>query len=133
MGKSMTMLLISIMLLSACGIQQEHYQGQTSRDDVENMGMNDDATRQTQNPRVVNEPGTTWGIKQDRELMKQAVNDIPGAKVKRLIVEASQVWITVDVDGSENLSEEELDDWKTEVKKVIYRAVPRYNTHVKIS
>ncbi|TGB01606.1 hypothetical protein [Halobacillus salinus] len=131
---SKTLLVIgAIMFLSACGLQTEHYQGQTSRDDVENMGMNDDATQQTQNPRVVNEPGTTWGLKQDRELMKQAVDQIPGVKVKRLIMEASQVWVTVDVDGAEDLSEEELKDWKTEVKQAIYRAVPRYNTHVKIN
>ncbi|MCA0971039.1 hypothetical protein LCM20_10595 [Halobacillus litoralis] len=125
--------LVGVTLLSACGLQMDKYQGETSRDDIENMGANDPVTRETQNPRLMSEPGDTWGIKQDRHLMKEAVNEMPGVEVKRIILEASQAWISVNVDGSGDLSKEEIEDWKTEVKQAVYRAVPRYNVHVKIS
>ena len=81
----------------------------------------------------MSEPGDTWGLKQDRKLIKEAVNQIPGAETKRVILEANRVWVSVKVDGADDLSKEELDDWKQEVKQAVFKAVPRYNVSVKVS
>ncbi|MBA2175257.1 hypothetical protein H0266_10155 [Halobacillus locisalis] len=130
---TITITVLLVMLLSGCGLQMEKYQGETSRDDIENMGMNDKVTNETQNPRLMSEPGDTWGLKQDRKLIKEAVNQIPGAETKRVILEANRVWVSVKVDGADDLSKEEMDDWKEEVKQVVFRAVPRYDVSVKVS
>lgn len=120
------------LLAAGCGTQVEKYQGQTSRDDVENMGMNNEVTMEDENPRSVNKVGHTWGLKQDRELIKTAAQQLEGVAVKRVIMEADQVWVTVDIAGEEDMSEEEREEWKDQVGEAVYKAVPRYDIHVKI-
>ncbi|CDQ18816.1 hypothetical protein [Halobacillus karajensis] len=124
--------VLALMFLSACGFQGEKYQGMTNRDDVENMGYNNEVTRETENPRTINKVGDTWGLKQDREMMKEAAQEMPGVEVKRVILESNQAWVTVHVDGEEDLSKEERADWTSQIQEAIYQAVPRYDIHVKI-
>ncbi|ASF40904.1 hypothetical protein CEH05_17770 [Halobacillus halophilus] len=124
--------LAAVLFLSGCGLQVDKYQGQTSRDDVENMGMNEKITTDTQNPRLIKYVGDSWGLKQDRKLIKEAAAEVPGVKVKRVILEASQVWVSVDMKNEDKMSDEEIEEWKSEIKQAVYKAVPRYNIHVKI-
>ncbi|KHE72522.1 hypothetical protein [Halobacillus sp. BBL2006] len=133
MLRALTVIMLSIFFMTACGLQMDKYQGQTSRDDVENMGMNERVTTDTENPRLIKYVGDTWGLKQDRELIKKTVNDMPGVTVKRVIIEASRVWVTVDIDGEDKLSKAELEDWKDEIHQAVYKAVPRYDINVKVS
>ena len=123
---------VSVMLLSGCGLQVEKYQGMTSRDDVENMGYNNEVTRGEESPRSMNKVGDTWGLKQDRQMIKEAAQQLPGVEVKRVILEASQVWVTVDVEGEDEMSKDEREDWEAQVQEAVYQAVPRYDIHVKI-
>ncbi|SFK15062.1 hypothetical protein SAMN04487936_10825 [Halobacillus dabanensis] len=125
-------MVLTIMLLTACGMQGEKYQGMTSRDDVENMGYNNEVTRGQENPRSVNKVGDTWGLKQDRQMIKDAAQELPGVQVKRVILEANQVWVTVDLEGEKDMSKEEKADWESQIQEAIYQAVPRYDIHVKI-
>ncbi|ARI76060.1 hypothetical protein [Halobacillus mangrovi] len=132
MLRALTVLVISAFTLGACGFQMENYQGETSRDDIENMGMNEKVTTDTQNPRSIKYVGETWGLKQDRELIKKSVEQMPGVNVKRVILEASRVWVTVDIDGEKDMSKAEKEEWKKEIEQTIYQAVPRYDVDVKI-
>ncbi|WP_226581437.1 YhcN/YlaJ family sporulation lipoprotein [Halobacillus litoralis] len=132
MIRSILTMLLSLAVLTACGLQTEKYQGQTSRDDVENMGMNNDVTRENENPRSMNKVGKTWGLKQDRQMIKEAAQKLEGVEVKRVIIEANKVWVTVDVEGEKDMSKEELDEWKSQIKEAVYQAVPRYDIAVRI-
>ncbi|MGP4059176.1 hypothetical protein [Halobacillus litoralis] len=132
MFRFILMLAVSLMLMTACGLQMENYQGQTSRDDVENMGMNNEATEETENPRSISKVGDTWGMKQDRELIKESAQELPGVEVKRVILEANKVWVTVDIAGEDEMSEKEKEEWKAQVEEAIYQAVPSYDIQVKI-
>ncbi|MGI8316602.1 hypothetical protein [Halobacillus mangrovi] len=132
MLRALTVIVISAFILAACGFQMENYQGETSRDDVENMGMNEKVTTDTQNPRSIKYVGDTWGLKQDRELIKESVEQMPGVNVKRVILEASRVWVSVDIDGEKDMSKAEKEEWKKEIEQTIYQAVPRYDVDVKI-
>lgn len=132
MNRWIIYMVLSIMLLSACGMQGEKYQGITSRDDVENMGYNNEVTRGQESPRSMNKVGDTWGLKQDRQMIKDAAQELPGVQVKRVILEANQVWVTVDIEGEEEMSKEEKADWESQIQEAVYQAVPRYDIHVKI-
>ncbi|MBH0230576.1 hypothetical protein H0267_10160 [Halobacillus sp. KCTC 3957] len=132
MLKYTAIMVLVILVLTGCGLQMERYQGQTSRDDVENMGMNDKVTVDTQNPRSIKNVGNTWGLKQDRQMIKDAVAQMEGVEVRRVILEASQVWVSVDVDNEEDMSKEEKEQMQEKIKQTIFKAVPRYNIHVKI-
>lgn len=120
------------LFAAGCGTQVEKYQGQTSRDDVENMGLNNEVTMEDENPRSVNKVGHTWGLKQDREMAKTAAQQLEGVTVKRVIMESDQIWVTVDVAGEDEMSDEERDEWKEQIGQAVYKAVPRYDIHVKI-
>ncbi|RWZ58966.1 hypothetical protein EQV77_08410 [Halobacillus fulvus] len=125
-------LMMVLVMLSACGLQVEKYQGQTSRDDVENMGANNKVTSETEHPRMVQNVGDTWGKKQDREQIRTAVELMPEVSVKRIILEAGRAWVTVDVEGEDELSESEKKDWQEEIEQAIYKAAPRYDVQVKV-
>ncbi|QHT48174.1 hypothetical protein M662_17370 [Bacillus sp. SB49] len=133
MWKVYISLLVILVVGAACGLQQgDKYQGMTSRDDIENMGMNNEVTRDTENPRSIDKVGYTWGLKQDRENMKEAVQQLPGVDVKRIILEAGDAWVTVDIDGEADMSDSELSEWKKQIQEAVFQAVPRYDVHVKI-
>jgi hypothetical protein len=80
----------------------------------------------------MNKVGYTWGLKQDRENMKAAAQQLPGVEVKRVTLEANQAWVTVHIEGDEDLSKEEKAEWKAQVQEAVYQAVPRYDIHVRI-
>ncbi|MFQ3546602.1 hypothetical protein Q7A53_21200 [Halobacillus rhizosphaerae] len=122
--------LMALTLLSACG-QSGSYQGMTNRQDVKDMGANHKITAQTENPRSINNVGYTWGLKQDRNMMKEAAESVDGVHVKRVIMEASTAWVTVKVDR--NLSKAETTKVQNLIKKKVYNAVPRYNINVKVN
>ncbi|MBN9655250.1 hypothetical protein GLW00_02405 [Halobacillus litoralis] len=132
MRSFLLMAAMAAVLLSACGLQGDKYQGMTSRDDVENMGYNNEVTRGEESPRSMNKVGYTWGLKQDRENMKAAAQQLPGVEVKRVTLEANQAWVTVHIEGDEDLSKEEKAEWKAQVQEAVYQAVPRYDIHVRI-
>ncbi|MYL49514.1 hypothetical protein GLV98_08450 [Halobacillus litoralis] len=132
MRRFLLMAGIAVFLLSACGLQGEKYQGMTSRDDVENMGYNNEVTRGQESPRSMNKVGDTWGLKQDRQMIKEAAQQLPGVEVKRVTLEANQVWVTAHIEGDEDLSKEEKEEWKAQIQEAVYQAVPRYDIHVKI-
>ncbi|REJ05370.1 MULTISPECIES: lipoprotein [Halobacillus] len=132
MRRFLLMAGMAVFLLSACGLQGEKYQGMTSRDDVENMGYNNEVTRGQESPRSVNKVGDTWGLKQDRENIEKAAEQLPGVEVKRVTLEANQVWVTAHLEGDEKLSNEEKADWESQIREAVYQAVPRYDIHVKV-
>ncbi|UOR11242.1 HMG-box domain-containing protein [Halobacillus amylolyticus] len=125
-------LVMMTLITAACGQQYENFQGSTNREDIENMSLQDENTSDVEyeNPRSMDRVGDTWGRKQDREMMKEAANQVPGVTVKRVIIEAGQAWVTVSVDRE--LSNEEKMDWSKQIKESVYGAVPRYNINVKI-
>ncbi len=124
--------ILMTLFMTACGQGYENFQGSTTRDDIENLSVKDEHTSEAEieNPRSMDNVGNTWGLKQDRELMKEAANQVPGVTVKRVIIEAGQAWVTVDVDRK--LSSDEKMDWTKQIKEAVYKAVPRYNINVKI-
>lgn len=120
------------LLMTACGQNYSNYQGSTNRETIENLSTQNEQTSEVENenPRSMDRVGDTWGLKQDRNLMKEAANQVPGVTVKRVIIEAGQAWVTVEVDRE--LSSDEKMDWTKQIKDAVYRAVPRYNINVKI-
>ncbi|MGR9048479.1 LptM family lipoprotein [Halobacillus faecis] len=132
MKRFLLMAGMAVVLLSACGLQGDKYQGMTSRDDIENMGYNNEVTRGQESPRSMNKVGHTWGLKQDRENMKEAAQQLSGVEVKRIALEANQAWVTVHIKGDEDLSKEERAEWEAQIQEAVYQAVPRYDIHVKI-
>ncbi|UOQ94971.1 hypothetical protein MUO14_08605 [Halobacillus shinanisalinarum] len=125
-------LVMMTLITAACGQQYDNFQGSTNREDIENMSLQDENTSDAEyeNPRSMDRVGDTWGLKQDREMMKEAANQVPGVTVKRVIIEAGQAWVTVSVDRE--LSSDEEMDWSEQIKDSVYSAVPRYNINVKI-
>ncbi|WP_079528297.1 hypothetical protein [Halobacillus hunanensis] len=124
--------ILMTLFMTACGQEYENFQGSTTRDDIENLSVKDEHTSEAEieNPRSMDLVGDTWGLKQDRELMKEAANQVPGVTVKRVIIEAGQARVTVDVDRE--LSSDEKMDWSKQIKEAVYSAVPRYNINVNI-
>ncbi|MFD2922925.1 hypothetical protein [Halobacillus naozhouensis] len=124
--------VLMTLLMTACGQNYSNYQGSTNRETIENLSTQNEQTSEVENenPRSMDRVGDTWGLKQDRNLMKEAANQVPGVTVKRVIIEAGQAWVTVEVDRE--LSSDEKMDWTKQIKDAVYRAVPRYNINVKI-
>ncbi|UOQ45338.1 hypothetical protein MUN89_05155 [Halobacillus salinarum] len=125
--------MLAVTVLAACGYNRDvdKYQGMTNRQDVEDMGANHKITSQTENPRMIDNVGYTWGLKQDRNMMKEAAEEVKGVSVKRVIIESGTAWVTVS--AGKNLSDNEVQQVRKEVQKKVYNAVPRYDIHVKVN
>jgi hypothetical protein len=120
------------LIMTACG-NLDKYQGQTEDPNpaAEEMEFVDRPPSGVDNPRMINDVGETWGLAEDREKIKQAAESVPGVDVQRIILEASKVRVTADVDR-ENLSEADKKDWEEQILNAVEQAMPRYDITVKV-
>lgn len=123
--------ILFVLFLGACGqTDLEQSQGHTNRQDVMNMGLENRPSPAGENPRSIERVGDTWGQKEDRNQIREAAHTIEGVEVERIIIQANDAWVTVS--ATEDLTEEEKQEWIDNVKETIQNAVPDYNVTVKV-
>ncbi|GGF21765.1 hypothetical protein GCM10010954_20730 [Halobacillus andaensis] len=109
----------------------EKSQGYTNRQDIMNMGLEDDPSTTPTNPRSIERVGDTWGEKENRDQIREAALTVEGVNVERIILEQDNAWVTVRVD--EELTKEEHKQWSEKVAEKIRNAVPDYDVTVKVN
>ncbi|MCP3027563.1 hypothetical protein [Halobacillus sp. A5] len=122
--------ILLILFTVGCGQNLDESQGHTNRQDIMNMGLEDDPNTTPENPRSIERVGDTWGVKEVRQQISEAAQTIPGVDVERIIIEADNAWVTVSV--ADDLSGNELERWTHNVEERITNAVPDYNVTVKV-
>ncbi|MFG6119444.1 hypothetical protein [Thalassobacillus sp. B23F22_16] len=122
-------LAFTAILLAACGGADEQGQGPTQ--DLMDTQHPEERGSQIDNPRTINNVGDSWGLKQDREKVKQAAESVPGVEVERVILEGPIVRVTANVDNG-RLADGEREEWEEQIEQAIYRAVPRYDIEVRV-
>ncbi|MFG6114049.1 hypothetical protein ACGTN9_02585 [Halobacillus sp. MO56] len=121
-------MIFAAILLAACGgvgDQDQAGEGLMNTQNPEEKGS------QIDNPRMINNVGDSWGLKQDREKIKSAAESVPGVEVERIILEGPLVRVTANVDN-DRLSDGDRQDWEQQIEQAIYRAVPRYDIKVRV-
>ncbi|MFG6147308.1 hypothetical protein [Halobacillus sp. B23F22_1] len=123
--------ILFLLFIVGCGQNLEESQGHTNRQDIMNMGLEDDPSTTPTNPRSIERVGDTWGEKEIRDQMREAALTIEGVNVERIILEQDNAWVTVRVE--EQLTKEEHEQWSEKVAEKISNAVPDYNVTVKVN
>lgn len=122
-------MIFAAILLAACGGAGEQDQG--AGEGLMNTQNPEEKGNQIDNPRMINNVGDSWGLKQDREKIKSAAESVPGVEVERVILEGPLVRVTANVDN-DRLSDGDRQDWEQQIEQAIYRAVPRYDIKVRV-
>ncbi|MCP3033208.1 YhcN/YlaJ family sporulation lipoprotein [Halobacillus sp. A1] len=121
--------LFLILFTAACAPNLDESQGHTNRQDIMNMGLEENPQTNPTNPRSIERVGETWGDKQMRDQMRDAAHTVPGVHVERIIMDGDRAWVTVSLAG--DLTEDEQKAVKEEVTNQIKNSVPDYNVTVK--
>ncbi|WP_037986078.1 hypothetical protein [Thalassobacillus devorans] len=127
--KATAIIMGAAIFLAACG-------GAGGKDQGADEGLMDtqnteERGNQIDNPRMINNVGDSWGLKQDREKIKSAAESVPGVEVERVILEGPLVRVTANVPDN-SLSDGDRQDWEQQIEQAIYRAVPRYDIKVRV-
>ncbi|WP_173918563.1 hypothetical protein [Halobacillus sp. Marseille-Q1614] len=123
------LLTIGLILLTAGCYNTNEMQGHTNRQDIMDMGVQKEPSPTTDNPRSIERVGDTWGLKQDRDQIRNAAHTVPGVHVQRIIMENNHAWVTVSTD--KKLADDEKEQWTKDMAKTIRDAVPGYDVTVK--
>ncbi|WP_101842372.1 hypothetical protein [Halobacillus sp. Marseille-P3879] len=122
--------VLLIIFAAGCGQNLDESQGHTNRQDIMNMGLEDEPNTTPTNPRSIERVGETWGVKEDRQQIKEAAQTIPGVDVERIIIDADNARVTVRL--MEDLNEEDLERLTDNIEQRVSNAVPEYNVRVKV-
>ncbi|WP_082232654.1 hypothetical protein [Halobacillus massiliensis] len=123
------LIAMGLIFITAGCYDTSEMQGYTNRQDIMNMSVPENPGPQTNNPRSIERVGETWGLKQDRDQIRNAAHTVPGVHVQRIIMENNHAWVTVSTE--EKLSDNEKEQWTLDLAEKIQDAVPSYDVSVK--
>ncbi|MBM7551781.1 hypothetical protein [Thalassobacillus pellis] len=117
------------LVLTACGGNEGNSRGVS--EDEQGAYFTNDAPTDNYHPRTMRNVGDTWGLKQDRELIRSAAESVPGVEVQRVIIDSTTARVTANIE-QENLSDADKQEWIAQIKQAIERAMPRYDIRVRV-